>query len=210
MCTGVWRTQLVPARARPRRRVRSVGPRGAEREKPAREARFEKPLYGRTCLRWLRSLSAAPVPCQRHFRAAVARTGTARTAGPARTRGRRRARAAPAKPCCTCTGVWRARRASVGRSRAAGTSSGEKTLRHSSSRARERSHRTAPCQRRRGASSGSVEEHEQRSAGPLRICTGPWRARRGRLAARAPGRDSAFGAYVARRGHRAGEMAWHS
>ena len=54
---------------------------------------------------------AAPVPCQRHFRASVVRTGTARTAGPARTRGRRRRpRAAPPGPPCTCTGVWRTRR----------------------------------------------------------------------------------------------------
>ena len=62
-----------------------------------RAARFETPLHGRRCLRWQVSLSAAPVPCERHFqsRASARRHRTV----PGRSeRRRRRARAASAKP----------------------------------------------------------------------------------------------------------------
>jgi hypothetical protein len=43
-------------------------PRGAAQENRAREARCEMPLHGRRCVRWQRSLGAAPVPWQRYFR----------------------------------------------------------------------------------------------------------------------------------------------
>jgi hypothetical protein len=60
-CTGAWRTDRdrLAARAWPRRRARRVRARGGEREKPAREARFETPLHGQRCLRWQGSLRVA-------------------------------------------------------------------------------------------------------------------------------------------------------
>ena len=40
-----------PLARRSATRVRRVRPRGAEREKPVREARFKTPLHGRRCVR---------------------------------------------------------------------------------------------------------------------------------------------------------------
>jgi hypothetical protein len=51
----------IARRAATARSARTPG--GAEREKPAREARFESPLHGRRCLRRQRNLrGAASVP----------------------------------------------------------------------------------------------------------------------------------------------------
>jgi hypothetical protein len=158
---AAWRSA---ARAWPRLRVRRVRPRGAEREKPAREARSETPLHGRRGLRWQRSLGATLVPCQRHFRSRGNARRRRTAGGPARReRGREereQRRRSPlrmhrslADTACPPgrSRAWPRLRAPLVGS-AAGAPRGEKTARHSRSRGSARSHRTCagPARHARG------------------------------------------------------------
>jgi hypothetical protein len=77
-----------PLAPRPRLYVRRVRPRGVERGKPTREARFETQVYARRCLRRQGSLSVAQ--CVR-FRASITFRSRASALAPA---GETRARAA--------------------------------------------------------------------------------------------------------------------
>ena len=84
-------------------------PRGAEREKPACEARFAKPLHRPLPSSGNLRTFSAPAPFSKAAAERAAHCTCDWTAR--RGRGWRRARVAPAKPRCTCPGVRRARRA---------------------------------------------------------------------------------------------------
>ena len=109
--------RAVSARPRaglPRRRVRRVRRRGVEREKPAREARFEMPLHGQRCLR---SRGKPAHGIGRRFLASAALEAAAARAGTALAPSWRDASAGDAAgvkrrpgPSRTSTAVWRTRR----------------------------------------------------------------------------------------------------
>ncbi len=98
-CTGAWRTRCDRRAARARS---ARTPLGAEREKPAREARFETPLHGRRCSSSGSVAFSVPVPLSRPRQRAPP--------SPLRRTGERGRRATRARLPCACMGGWRARR----------------------------------------------------------------------------------------------------